>query len=58
MLCGRAPFQPASKKEPVTAFMDRIRAGNFTMEGMGVHCVAFILRQRDVSEGVCGSIPP
>ncbi|KOB71477.1 Ribosomal protein S6 kinase [Operophtera brumata] len=23
---------PASRKEPVTAFMDRIRAGNFTME--------------------------
>ncbi|KAJ0170454.1 hypothetical protein K1T71_013825, partial [Dendrolimus kikuchii] len=33
MLCGKAPFQPVSKKEPVTAFMDRIRAGNFTMEG-------------------------
>ncbi|XP_072934014.1 ribosomal protein S6 kinase alpha-5-like isoform X2 [Epargyreus clarus] len=33
MLCGKAPFQPTSKKEPVTAFMDRIRTGYFTMEG-------------------------
>lgn len=33
MLCGRAPFQPTSRKEPITAYMDRIRAGNFTMEG-------------------------
>ncbi|CAK1595136.1 unnamed protein product [Parnassius mnemosyne] len=33
MLCGKAPFQPVSKKEPVTAFMDRIRTGSFTMEG-------------------------
>ncbi|XP_068624300.1 ribosomal protein S6 kinase alpha-5-like isoform X2 [Battus philenor] len=33
MLCGKAPFQPVSKKEPVTAFMDRIRTGSFTMDG-------------------------
>ncbi|XP_063898512.1 ribosomal protein S6 kinase alpha-5 isoform X1 [Helicoverpa armigera] len=33
MLCGKAPFQPVSKKEPITAFMDRIRTGNFTMDG-------------------------
>ncbi|CAH0697718.1 unnamed protein product [Spodoptera exigua] len=33
MLCGKAPFQPISKKEPITAFMDRIRTGNFTMDG-------------------------
>ncbi|KAJ8706132.1 hypothetical protein PYW07_010909 [Mythimna separata] len=33
MLCGKAPFQPLSKKEPITAFMDRIRIGNFTMDG-------------------------
>lgn len=33
MLSGKAPFQPMSKKEPVTAFMDRIRAGSFTMDG-------------------------
>ncbi|XP_050357899.1 ribosomal protein S6 kinase alpha-5-like isoform X1 [Nymphalis io] len=33
LLCGKAPFQPISKKEPVTAFMDRIRSGSFTMEG-------------------------
>ncbi|XP_049882058.1 ribosomal protein S6 kinase alpha-5-like isoform X2 [Pectinophora gossypiella] len=33
MLCGKAPFQPVSKKEPITAFMDRIRTGSFTMEG-------------------------
>ncbi|XP_037293908.1 ribosomal protein S6 kinase alpha-5 isoform X2 [Manduca sexta] len=33
MLCGKAPFQPTSKKEPITVFMDRIRGGHFTMEG-------------------------
>ncbi|XP_060808068.1 ribosomal protein S6 kinase alpha-4 isoform X2 [Amyelois transitella] len=33
MLSGKAPFQPANKKEPVTAFMDRIRTGTFTMDG-------------------------
>ncbi|CAH1642421.1 unnamed protein product [Spodoptera littoralis] len=33
MLSGKAPFQPVSKKEPITAFMDRIRTGNFTMDG-------------------------
>lgn len=33
MLSGKAPFQPLSKKEPITAFMDRIRTGIFTMEG-------------------------
>ncbi|XP_053621045.1 ribosomal protein S6 kinase alpha-4-like isoform X2 [Plodia interpunctella] len=33
MLCGKAPFQPLSKKEPVTAFMDRIRTGAFSMDG-------------------------
>ncbi|XP_075987788.1 ribosomal protein S6 kinase alpha-5-like [Anticarsia gemmatalis] len=33
MLSGKAPFQPISKKEPITAFMDRIRTGYFTMEG-------------------------
>ncbi|XP_069363182.1 ribosomal protein S6 kinase alpha-5-like isoform X2 [Maniola hyperantus] len=33
LLCGKAPFQPVSTKEPVTAFMDRIRSGSFSMEG-------------------------
>ncbi|XP_028159028.1 ribosomal protein S6 kinase alpha-5-like [Ostrinia furnacalis] len=33
MLCGKAPFQPGCKKEPVTVFMDRIRSGSFSMEG-------------------------
>ncbi|KAI8433582.1 LOW QUALITY PROTEIN: hypothetical protein MSG28_015603 [Choristoneura fumiferana] len=33
MLCGKAPFQPTSKKEPVTSYMDRIRQGSFSMEG-------------------------
>ncbi|KAI5633439.1 protein kinase domain-containing protein [Phthorimaea operculella] len=33
MLSGRAPFQPATPREPVPAFIDRIRAGTFTMEG-------------------------
>ncbi|XP_045540679.1 ribosomal protein S6 kinase alpha-4 [Papilio machaon] len=33
MLCGKAPFQPVSNKEPVTAFMDRIRTGSFSMDG-------------------------
>ncbi|XP_059047938.1 ribosomal protein S6 kinase alpha-5-like [Achroia grisella] len=33
MLCGKAPFQLASKKEPITALMDRIRSGSFSMEG-------------------------
>ncbi|CAB3247199.1 unnamed protein product [Arctia plantaginis] len=33
MLSGKAPFQPTSKKEPITVFMDRIRTGYFTMEG-------------------------
>ncbi|XP_041986042.1 ribosomal protein S6 kinase alpha-4-like isoform X2 [Aricia agestis] len=35
MLCGRAPFEPTSKREPVTAFMDRIRAGSFSVDGPG-----------------------
>ncbi|XP_045781296.1 ribosomal protein S6 kinase alpha-5-like isoform X2 [Maniola jurtina] len=41
LLCGKAPFQPVSKKEPVTAFMDRIRSGSFSMEGQvweGISC--------------------
>ncbi|KAM3968551.1 ribosomal protein S6 kinase alpha-4 [Aphomia sociella] len=33
MLCGKAPFQLTSKKEPITALMDRIRTGSFSMEG-------------------------
>lgn len=33
MLCGKAPFQPASKKEPITSYMDRIRQGSFSMDG-------------------------
>ncbi|KAJ2943175.1 hypothetical protein O0L34_g18887 [Tuta absoluta] len=33
MLSGRAPFQPATPRESVPAFIDRIRAGTFTMEG-------------------------
>ncbi|XP_047999813.1 probable serine/threonine-protein kinase HSL1 [Leguminivora glycinivorella] len=33
MLCGKAPFQPTSKKEPVASYMDRIRQGSFSMEG-------------------------
>ncbi|CAK1549342.1 unnamed protein product [Leptosia nina] len=33
MLCGKAPFAPISRKEPVTSLMDRIRTGNFSMEG-------------------------
>ncbi|XP_052742669.1 ribosomal protein S6 kinase alpha-5 isoform X2 [Bicyclus anynana] len=41
LLCGKAPFQPVSKKEPVTAFMDRIRSGTFSLEGPvwdGISC--------------------
>ncbi|XP_045485620.1 ribosomal protein S6 kinase alpha-4-like [Pieris rapae] len=33
MLCGKAPFAPVSRKEPVTSLMDRIRTGTFSMEG-------------------------
>ncbi|RVE53803.1 hypothetical protein evm_001465 [Chilo suppressalis] len=33
MLSGKAPFQPSSRKEPITALMDRIRTGAFTMDG-------------------------
>ncbi|GBP26278.1 Ribosomal protein S6 kinase alpha-5 [Eumeta japonica] len=33
MICGKPPFQPTSKKEPITAFMDRIREGTFNIEG-------------------------
>ncbi|XP_050680327.1 ribosomal protein S6 kinase alpha-5-like isoform X2 [Leptidea sinapis] len=33
MLCGKAPFQPTSRREPLTSYMDRIKAGSFTMEG-------------------------
>lgn len=33
MLSGKAPFQLVSKKEPVTALMDRIRIGSFSMDG-------------------------
>ncbi|RVE40621.1 hypothetical protein evm_014729 [Chilo suppressalis] len=32
MLSGKAPFQPSSRKEPITALMDRIRTGAFTMD--------------------------
>ncbi|XP_039761574.1 ribosomal protein S6 kinase alpha-5-like isoform X2 [Pararge aegeria] len=41
LLCGKAPFQPSTKKEPVTAFMDRIRSGSFSLEGQvwdGISC--------------------
>ncbi|CAG4987997.1 unnamed protein product [Colias eurytheme] len=35
MLCGKAPFAPSSRKEPVTSLMDRIRTGTFSMDGAG-----------------------